>query len=554
MPVFSRIKPLLLLLLMLLMGSQRLASQEVDSLAIVSKYLGWEFSAEEVRLMRADVKDQVKEIRELREFTLPNSTPPALQFNPLPQGYVLPDAPLPPSNWNWEAFAAVKRPVRMDDLAFYSIMELAQLVKTGQVSSLELTEFFIQRLKTYGDTLECVITLTEEYAYQQARKADAEIAAGAYKGPLHGIPYGVKDLLSFPGYPTTWGAMPYKDQVLDETATVIQRLEDAGGIMIAKLTLGALAWGDVWYGGTTRNPWNPRQGSSGSSAGSASATAAGLVPYSIGTETLGSIISPSTRCGTSGLRPTYGRVSRYGAMALSWSMDKIGPICKSAEDCALVFAAIQGKDPLDASVFDLPFSFDATQPLSELEIGYAYNLFDSTARTATADFAVLAQFKEMGIELIPLKWEVETNLSSLGMAISVEGAAAFETLTRTKQDSLMVRQIRNAWPNVFRAGQMIPAVAYVQAQRHRYNLIQETHALMKQVDVLIVPSFSGNQLFVTNLTGHPALVMPHGFDVNGAPMSITFLSNLYDEAKLLRVGQAWQQATEFEDKHPKWLE
>ncbi|MGH7457039.1 MAG: amidase, partial [bacterium] len=349
--------------------------------------------------------------------------------------------------------------------------DLAELIRTRRVTSTQLTQMYLDRLKKYGPKLECVVTLTEERALEQARRADEEIAAGKYRGPLHGIPYGAKDLLAAKGYKTTWGSVPYKDQMIDADATVIQRLEKAGAVLVAKTTLGELAWGDVWFGGKTRNPWNLEQGSSGSSAGSASATSAGLVAFSIGTETWGSIVSPSTRCGVTGLRPTYGRVSRAGAMALSWSMDKIGPICRTVEDCALVFNAIYGPDGVDQTVADLPFNYNPSVKLSQLRIGYLQSAFERDTTNKVNNEAVLAKLRELGANLTPIELP-DYPINDLAFILSAEAAAAFDELTRSGKDDLLVRQIKNAWPNAFRVSRFIPAVEYIQANRVRYLVIQ----------------------------------------------------------------------------------
>jgi Asp-tRNA(Asn)/Glu-tRNA(Gln) amidotransferase A subunit family amidase len=395
-----------------------------------------------------------------------------------------------------------------------------------------------------------VITLTEDLALAEARQADKEIAEGHYRGLLHGIPYGIKDLFAVKGYKTTWGAEPYKDQVIDTDAAVVIKLREAGAVLMAKLSLGALAWGDVWFGGKTRNPWNTEQGSSGSSAGSAAATAAGLVPYAIGTETWGSIVSPSTRCGTSGLRPTFGRVSRSGAMALSWSMDKIGPICRSVEDCAIVFNAIYGPDGLDQSVVDAPFVYSHHQDLKKLKIGYLKAAFDKEDENIKNDQKTLDKLAELGFELTEVSLP-DMPVGALSFILSPEAAAAFDELTRSNRDDLMVRQRRSAWPNTFRAARFIPAVEYIQANRLRYRLIQEMQKVMAAVDLFVTPSFGGNTLLLTNLTGHPCVVLPNGFDEKGSPASISFIGNLYEEGSLLAFANYYQKATDFHLQHPK---
>ncbi len=408
---------------------------------------------------------------------------------------------------------------------------------------------YLDRLKRHGPTLESVITVTEELALRQAARADREIATGTYRGPLHGIPWGGKDLLAVKGYRTTWGARPYEDQVIDEDATVVRRLEEAGAVLIAKLTLGALAQGDWWYGGRTRNPWNPKQGSSGSSAGSASSTVAGLVGFSIGTETLGSIVSPATRCGATGLRPTFGRVSRYGAMALSWSMDKIGPLCRAVEDCALVFDAIHGADGKDPTARTLPFNWDAEAPLTDLRIGYLKSAFESE-RATDADKAALEVIRSLGIDPVPVELPDEFPLGAMRIILSAEAAAAFDELTLSGRDDLLTRQGRGTWPHTFRTARMTPAVEYIQANRLRTMVMGATEAALDGIDVFITPSFAQSVLLLTNLTGHPTVVLPSGFTEEGMPVSISFVGKLWGDAEMLRVARAFQEATDHHLKRP----
>ena len=525
----------------------QLKTVNTHTLASAAKVLGLDFTAAERDSMIEDVREHLDQFSRIRSAQIDNAIPPALQFNPIPLGMNLQE--LKPG-FRMADYSATVLPKQMDDLAFYSIGQLAHLIKTRQITSLQLTEFFLQRLKSYGPTLECVITLTEDLALREARRADAEIAAGKYRGPLHGIPYGVKDLLAVRGYKTTWGAMPYKDQVLNEDATVVVKLREAGAVLAAKLTMGALAWGDVWYGGKTRNPWNLQQGSSGSSAGSASAVAAGLLPFAIGTETWGSIVSPSTVCGTTGLRPTYGRVSRHGAMALSWSMDKIGPITRYAEDCALVFEAIHGPDGLDQTLYDIPFSYSQQLNLKSLRVGYLVDDFNSDYAFKTNDSLALHVFRDMGIDLIPIQLPFP-NVGDLSFILSAEAAAAFDALTLSNRDDLMVRQIRNAWPNVFRHSRFIPAVEYINANRLRYQLIQEMQELMKKVDLYLAPSWQGNNLLLTNLTGHPCVVFPNGFTSSGTPTSMTINGRLFDEGRILALAKIFQDHTGHHKKHPQ---
>ena len=394
-----------------------------------------------------------------------------------------------------------------------------------------------------------VITLTEERALKHAELMDKEITSGKYRGILHGIPFGVKDLLATKDYKTTWGATPFKDQKINEDATVIKKLEDAGAVLIAKLTMGALAMGDVWFGGKTRNPWDTTKGSSGSSAGSASSVSAGLVPFAIGTETWGSIVSPSTVCGTTGLRPTYGRVSRTGAMALSWSMDKIGPICRSAEDLAIVFNAMYGQDGIDQTLYDVPFNYSPEVDLSKLKIGYLKKDFDKSYDFHDNDSLALEKLRELGAQLIPIKLP-DINVNDLAFVLSAETGAVFDELTRSNRDDLLVRQIKDAWPNVFRSSRFIPAVEYLNANRVRYLLIQKMQELMNNIDVYVAPSWEGDNLLLTNLTGHPCVVLPDGFSTDGTPTSITFMGKLFDEGRLIAVAKKYQDATDFHKKHP----
>ena len=517
-----------------------------ETLTAAEKLLGLEFTRQEKELMLDGLRENLERYQRIRELEIPNAIPPALDFNPVPAGTSFetdhrPFRASPPGN--------VDVPEDREELAFYSVGELAELIRTRRITSTELTKLYLTRLEKYGPKLECVVTLTRELAFEQARRADEEIASGAYRGPLHGIPYGAKDLLAVKGYKTTWGAMPYKDQVIDEDAAVVRRLEEAGAVLVAKLTLGALAWGDVWYGGKTRNPWNLEEGSSGSSAGSSAATSAGLVAFAIGTETWGSIVSPCTRCGVTGLRPTYGRVSRSGAMALSWSMDKIGPICRTVEDCALVFDAIAGPDGVDRTVVDLPFNYDPNVKLSDLRIGFLQKEFEKDYDTRDNDLASLDVLRGLGARLVSLELP-GLPVSALSFILQAEAAAAFDELTRSGKDDLLVRQIENAWPNVFRQSRFTSAVEYIQANRVRYLVIQEMAEIMSDIDVYVAPSFGGDNLLLTNLTGHPAVVLPNGFRENGSPASISFIGGLYDEAAVLAVAKAYQDATAFHREHP----
>ena len=471
-----------------------------------------------------------------------------LAFNPAPYGFKIPTAQ---KKIVWNIPANVTIPKNKNELAFYSLLQLASLIKNKKISSVDLTSFFLDRLKKWGDTLQSVITLTEDLAMEQARQADAEISKGKYRGPLHGIPYGLKDLFAVKGYKTTWGSTPYKDQMIDEDAFVYTQLKNAGAVLCAKLSLGALANNNKWFGGETKNPWNLQQGSSGSSAGSASSVAAGLLPFTIGTETLGSIVSPSTRCGATGLRPTFGTISRSGAMVLSWSLDKAGPICRSAEDDAIVYYYIKGTDGKDAGSVDHAFNYDQKKDIKKLRIAYAENYFKRLPDTAM-EWKVLNAYKSMGVVLQPVEFPDSTvyNANLISVILNAEAGAAFDELTRTNRDDLIERQDRFFWPNSFRSSRLIPAVEYINANRYRYTLSQKIQEFMKNYDVVIVPTFMGGQLSITNLTGNPVVCMPMGFNQRGQPQSITLVGNLYDEASILEAAKAFQDKTDHHRKRP----
>ena len=513
------------------------------------KFLGLNFTEREIDSMYGSVRNTVGEIKKMRTYHLDNSVPMSFTQSPVLPGMKFNTKQEPVK---WDIPKNINVPANKNELAFYSILQLASLIKNKKITSVELTRFFIDRLKKYGDSLQCVISLTEDIAMQQAAQADKEIAAGKYRGPLHGIPYGLKDLFAVKGTKTTWGAAPYKNQTIDEDAYVYTKLKDAGAVLIAKFTLGALAMGDYWYGGRTRNPWNTKFGSSGSSAGSTAATVAGLVPFAIGTETLGSIISPSTTCGATGLRPTFGSISRSGAMTLSWSMDKTGLLCRSAEDAAVVFNYLHGTDGKDASAVNMPFNYTGKTDLSKFKIAYAKNYL-GRRDTMGNELEVLNAFKKAGAQLIPVDFPDSGiyNFNMSGIIIGVESAAAFDEFTRTDLDDMMTRQGRNDWPNQFRSSRFIPAVEYVNANRYRYLLMQKINEFINKYDVVICPTYGGHQLQITNLTGHPVVCLPTGFNKNHLPTSITLVGKLYDEATLLSVAKAYQQATQWDEMHPE---
>ena len=538
-----------------------------EMVAVAERLAGLELTEAERSLMVEGLNDLREDYAALRTVSLDNAVPPAFQFDPelaaggapvrtgteatadaAPPGSVtpgaadLPAAPLP----------------SLDDLAFQPVSVLARLVATRRVSSVELTRLCLERLRRHDPLLRCVIALTEERALAQAERADREIAAGRYRGPLHGIPWGAKDLIAVAGYPTTWGAMPFRGQVLAEDATVVRRLDEAGAVLVAKLSVGALAWGDVWFGGKTRNPWNPEQGSSGSSAGSAAAVAAGLVPFALGTETYGSIVSPATRCGATGLRPTFGRVSRHGVMALSWTLDKVGALCRTAEDAALVLDAVRGADGLDATAVDRPFPWTPGADPRRVRVGWVPALFeeplpDDASETAREqrklDLAALEVLRSSGVELVPLDLP-DLPVEPLSLILTAEAAAAFDDLTRSGRDDLLVRQEENAWPNVFRQARFIPAVEYVQANRVRTLLARDLARRFEEVDVYATPTYGGSNLLLTNLTGHPMVSLPNGFRTDGTPGSFTLTGGLFREAELLAVAEAYQRATPFHGMRP----
>lgn len=513
----------------------------------IEPFIDISFTGAERDSLKQNLENTKASIKALHAFALGNGVGMSLPFDPIPAGY---KADARQTTIDWGLPKTVGVPPSASEIAFLPVHKLAVLIKSRKLTSTQLTQLYLERLKKYGDTLKCVITLMEKEALAAAKKADEEIASGKYRGPLHGIPYGIKDLLAVQGTKTTWGAAPFKDQVIDETATVVKKLNDAGAILVVKLTMGALALGDIWYGGVTKNPWNLKQGSSGSSAGSASATSAGLVPFALGTETLGSIVSPSTRCGVTGLRPSFGRVSRSGAMTLCWSMDKIGPICRSALDCAIVFNVIRGVYPGDPTTRDTPFNFTRKTDVKQLRVGFMQKAFGEDYPTKANDEKALEVLRSLGVQLVPVDLTTQLPLNALRLILSAEAAAAFDDLTRSNRDSLLTDQRRNAWPNSFRAARFIPAVDYINASRVRTLLVNEFHQKTKDFDVIVAPSFGGSQLLMTNLTGTPCVVVPNGFNAQGSPTSISFISKLNGEAALLLFAQAFQDATNFDEQVP----
>ena len=517
----------------------------VEILHEAEKMIGLELTEAQEKMALAGANRNLASYEGLRRIEVPLDTELATLFHPALPGkrYAKTRTPLRRARVKTPAFKTVA------DLAFCTVSQLAELVRTRRVTSVELTEMYLDRLKKQGEKLLCVITLTEDLARRQAAEADREIAAGKYRGPLHGIPYGIKDLFATKGIPTTWGAEPFREQMINYDATVVERLREAGAVLVAKLSMGALAQGGRWFRGMTRNPWQPEEttiGSSGSSAGSASATAAGLVGFAIGTETLGSIVSPSSRCGVTGLRPTYGRISRYGAMALSWTMDKIGPICRGVEDCALVLDALYGPDGRDLTVGDAAFNWNPARPLAKMRIGFLQKEFEQGDEARRKLYATaLDALRGEGANLQPIELP-KFDAQVLRIILSAEAATAFDDITRDGRINQLSGQAPGDWPNSFRTSRFIPAVEYLRAQRARRLLMIEMDRLMSQWDVFVSPAPGSASLLITNLTGHPAVVTPCGL-VNKLPQSIMFTGNIYDEGAPLRVAFAYQQVS-------KWLE
>lgn len=504
--------------------------------------------------MRAYLNENKNGYDSMRAFSLDYSVAPALYFDPRPDNFQFRKVS---DSSNWDYPQDVSLPSSEIEIAFMTVAQLSSLIKNKKLTSTQLTKIYLGRIKKYNDSLLAVVTVTEELALRQAQKADEEIANGKYRGPLHGIPYGIKDLFAVPGYKTTWGAEPYQNQVLEETAEVVRKLEAAGAVLIAKLTSGALARGDVWFGGKTKNPWDLKQGASGSSAGSASATAAGLVAFSIGTETMGSILSPSSRCGATGLRPSFGAVSRSGAMTLSWSMDKVGPICRSAQDCAIVFNIIRGKNELgdpDRTVVDYPFSFNTPTDLSSYKIGYTKKLFDKdTSRVGKIGLETIEKLRSLGANPEEITLPDDVPYPVFDIILRAEAGAFFDSLVRTHGERMLSEQDAPSRANSLRQARFIPAAEYLQANRYRKVLIEKFNSLISEFDFIVVPTNGKNHSLITNLTGHPAISIPTGWDDKGHPTSIILIGNLYNEGPLLEAAHVFQQATDFENKWPAYF-
>lgn len=581
----------------------KITADMIDQAAVIADV---PIPADDKKVMVDALNEHAKGYEEIYKLHMANDVAPAFVFDPVLASTKFETAKRPLRISSAPGVASRGVPKNVEDLCFASVRELSEFVRTKKVSSVALTEMYINRLKRYDPLLHFVITLTEDRAQAKAKEADREIAAGKYRGPLHGLPWGGKDLLSVKGYRTTWGAGGFENQTFDYDATVVKRLDEAGAVLVAKLSLGALAMDDRWFGAKTRNPWNPAQGSSGSSAGSASATAAGCVAFSIGSETLGSISSPSTRCGCTGLRPTFGFVPRTGAMALSWTMDKLGPICRAVEDCAIVLNAIHGPDGGDRAVKPAVFNWDADLDWRKLRVGYLKNDFEhpfENQQEAPAkpesqlsdeekkkaeeqkqrreqfrlraeydrrfNTAAITKIQSMGVNLIAVELP-KFPYDAMTPLLEAEAAASFDELTRTGRDKLLTDQGPEDWPNTFRTARFIPAVEYIQANRARLLAMESMAKTLEGFDVIVAPTNS-QQLVITNLTGQPALILPNGFRGEdapparkndkgeiegdyggpGTPVSLTFLGQLYGEGRMLAFARAYQQAADFHLQHPK---
>jgi Asp-tRNA(Asn)/Glu-tRNA(Gln) amidotransferase A subunit family amidase len=531
----------------------------VEMIQAAETIIGIELTDEERLMILDGLTNQYRQkYLELRTLDIDDTVVPAMVFNPIPPGMVFSKEQKP---FRYSE-PDIQMPDRLEDLAFYSVPQLAKLIRTGQVTSVELTNLYLERLKRYNPILFFAVTITEELALEQAAKADKEIQAGDYRGPLHGVPYGIKDLFSARGYPTTWGAEPYKDRIIDRDASVVEKLEQAGAVLVAKLATGTLATGDRWFGGMTRNPWNPAWGAGGSSAGPGSATAAGCVGFSIGTESSGSMISPCDACGVSGLKPTFGRVSRYGAMTTAWSFDKVTPMCRSVEGCAIVFKAIVGPDGRDNTIIDLPFNWDTGFDITNLKLGYRTTFFEGDLMPGDVAFRssvrklslpVLDFFRDLGFDLVPLDFGPDQNIfqpysSALGNMMEVENGAA-NSDRFLSGEYLLFDDAQTNWPRYWREARFMPAIEYLQASRARSLMMAKMHEYMQDVDVYIEITWTSQ--WDSNVCGYPMVVIPCGFHGSRRPASISFVGKLFGEAELLAVAKAYQDATGFHLMHPE---
>ena len=550
----------------------------IEMLKVAASVSGLTLTDDDYEAILTAVNQNLTRHVALRKIAIPNNVAPPLYFNPLVPGMAVNRTRLP---FTLSAPPKVTRPANLEDVAFWPITQLAQLLKTRAVTSTELTAMYLARLHRLNPKLNCVVTFLDDVAAAQAKQADAEIAAGKYKGPLHGIPWGAKDIIAVKGYKTTWGSGAFQDQVIDEDASVIEMVRDAGAVLIAKVTTGELAGGDVWFGGRTNNPWKLDQGSSGSSAGPCSATAAGCIAFGIGSETSGSILGPSARCGITGLRPTFGRSSRYGVMTLSWAQDRLGPLCRSVEDTAIVMQAIARPDGRDLSVMDIPFNWNANLDVKKLRVGFLKDAFDDTKgrspESVKNEQQTLEKLQSMGLKLIPLTTPDDRFGDTMALGETrVEAAAFFDDLIRSGRNKLLTTKTRTVQ---FGAARFIPGVEFLQSQRVRAMMMQALADATAGVDVYVAPANGGGprpdgagggrggaggggpppdqprsaaqrHFQMANLACYPALALPNGFAADGTPTSITFMARPFGEAELLAVAKNYQDATDFHLKHP----
>ncbi len=530
------------------------------TLIAAERLFGVRYTDAERAQMRDNLAGQIELAVRRRAARLPNALPPATLFDPRLPGLTLPQQAalrVTPS--------VAKLPARDEDIAFAPVRDLGAWIAAGQLSSVRLTQIYLERIHRLAPGLFCFATVTDAIALAQAAQADALLAGGTWLGPLHGIPYGVKDIIDTAGIVTGWGAEPFAARVPDSDASIVRRLAAAGAVLLGKTSVGALAYGDIWYGGRTRNPWNTEEGSRGSSAGSASAAAAGLVGFAIGTETLGSILAPSARCGATGLRPTFGRVSRAGAMALCWSLDKIGPICRAVDDIALVLDAINGFDAADAGSIAAPFGWDAARPVENLRVGYVAADFTDPLDLAALDAVRALDITPVAVELPDLPYDALSNI------LFAEAAAAFEELTLDDTDDLLARQDAGAWPNSFRKARFLSAVDHIQLDRLRRRVMEVMDAIFQRIDVLVAPAVTGPMTIIGNMTGHPALAIRAGFTelrtrempaflhaapkeaegpTHTVPYAIQMMAGLFDEAAALTLGRALEAALGVAPRRP----
>jgi Asp-tRNA(Asn)/Glu-tRNA(Gln) amidotransferase A subunit family amidase len=539
----------------------------ISDITSAEKLLGITYSNSEREQMVQNLEGQILSAKLRRGMELDNKIPMASKFDPRLPGFQMPSSRSVKAREN-----SIKLPKKEEDIAFSNVGEQGTWIKNGLITSRKLTQIYLDRIEKFNRKLECFATVTKDQALAEADAMDSLTSANINLGPLHGIPYGLKDLFDTKGVRTGWGAEPYENRVPTEDAEIVKRLRAAGAVILGKTTLGALAYNDIWYGGRTKNPWNLNEGSSGSSAGSASATAAGFCSFAIGTETLGSITSPSQRCGTTGLRPTFGRVSRQGGMALCWSLDKVGPICRCVEDTGIVLSTLNGYDENDLSSISAPFNFDTTENIKDLVIGYLPEAFGKGA--TEVDREALKVATSLGAKVKEVKLEDLPYMSLINI-LYAEAGAAFEQLTLSNEDDTLTWQDDGAWPNTFRKARFLSAVDHVQLDRLRYLVMKALDNLFSEIDVLIGPFDTGPMLVASNFTGHPCLHLRAGFEQlasRGAaslgegklntgeagtgekflvPHGISLWGRLFEEEKILNFGMALEKELSVFKKRPE---